>query len=210
MNSLLDRGLEHDREADAECSQLSRVLGVPRAGGGDAEPVGQLVGEALIPRDVHGRPGRRRHAKDLFELLALAREGSDHLVAGRIDHPAVEPEPAADVEHRPHDRRAVSKLGHPQCLRGVPRVLRDRRLVVDDDHGDPVTAEAADDAEPLVVTADHDRTDLAVPGQRLNHQARSRPALSRIAPFPFHQQAHRSPSHRSFAEALNVSEPATT
>src|SRR5829696_3894693 len=139
------------------------VLGrrIPRARRGDAEPPSERVGVPLVPGPADGVPRRRRHAEDLAELVAVARERRDRLLARREEHPALDAQPAAELEQRVDRRALVAELADADGARRVAREARDRALVVDDADGSARPPDAPDDAEALVVAADDDGADLA-------------------------------------------------
>ena len=84
---------------------------------------------------------------------------SDRLLPGGEQNPAVEMEPAADLEYHVHRSVLVAKAGHSHGVGRVSGVRRDRALVVDHAHRQAAPPEAADDPETLVVTSNDDGAD---------------------------------------------------
>src|SRR6516162_11506866 len=89
----------------------------------------------------------------------MARQRRDRLFARGIKDPPLEAEPAAGSDERAYRLGFVTQVGHPDGVRGVARKTADRVLVVEHADRDFVSAEAANDAQALVVAADHDRAD---------------------------------------------------
>jgi hypothetical protein len=89
----------------------------------------------------------------------VPRERSHGLVARREQNPAVESESASRLEDGLDGLLLIAQVRDAARMRGVARQVRDRPFVVDDARWDRAASEAADDAEPLIVAADDDRSD---------------------------------------------------
>src|SRR5689334_22026228 len=72
-------------------------------------------------------------------------------------------EPAPDLDQLLDRAVLVTQALDSHSVGGVAGVSRNREFVIDDTDRNAVTAEAADDAQTLVITTHHDGAD-AVPG----------------------------------------------
>src|ERR1700730_10179464 len=62
----------------------------------------QCIGFALVPRPLDTLPTGSWNAKDLAQLRAVARKGSNQLIAGWIKYPVPEPQSPAKFQQTSH------------------------------------------------------------------------------------------------------------
>jgi hypothetical protein len=64
-----------------------------------------------------------------------------------------------DVQHGVNGQALIAQACHGYRVRGIPREASDGTLIVNDAGGHLSASEAANDSQPLVVTANHDSAD---------------------------------------------------
>lgn len=173
---LFDRRLEDIRRLAVDRLQLVLAADPPHPRRGNPQLPGPLVGVALVPRPLRDLPIRRRNPEMLAQLRAMAREGRDGLLAGRIQHPAGELARTGQVEQDARRRAILTQVREPERAAHVAGMTADRVLIVDHRDVHPTATETAHDPESLVVASDDDR---AWPRRRPIGHAKARHQLPR-------------------------------
>src|SRR5438046_2910500 len=121
--------------------QLGRISKTPGSRSRNTQLTSQLVGQSLVPGPADGLPIRSWHTEEPFELIAPPRERGDYLVAGRIQDPALEPEPLSDGQRVLEDFLLGEEPRHAHGMRGISGVAGNRRLVIDNAHRYPAATQ---------------------------------------------------------------------
>ncbi len=118
---LFDCRLDSQRQIPIDLSYIVQIVWIPGPRNGNIQFLSQTIGVAFIPNPLGSRPCGGGHAEIFCEQRTIAGESGHCLVTRGVEHPTLQIQPVAYLQHCIHGFAFVVQVRNSHRMGAIAR-----------------------------------------------------------------------------------------